>query len=261
MDVEKEGPQKPLPGESSNPGRGSSVSKVDLKSTLGNDVLPPLLRSDFESALRSKTSLRLIYEAQTQVIQKQIGDLESVREKLGLNARKICQLLMVDPSAWNRWTRPGHTAPPHIWRALQWYMIVQEKLPGLSPQFFIERVVTKVEKVTEKTVERVVDIPRETDFSSPVLDPDFAAHLEERNQLLNQDLGEIRQQSQTLLTQIETQNELLKSQAEQIQRLKMTLVVGLCLCFGLVIGPLSYQVKRANTPAWENLPSVEDSAN
>lgn len=261
MDVEKEGLKSPSNTLNTKGLSRPAFSGVELESTSKSDVLNPLLKSEFDATLRSKTSLRLIYEAQTQVIQKQIGDLETVREKLGLNARKICQLLMVDPSAWNRWTRPGHTAPPHIWRALQWYMIVQEKLPGLTPQFFIERVVTKVEKVTEKTIEKVVEVPREADsvISTPLFDPDFAAHLEERNQLLNQDLGEIRLQSQTLLTQIETQNDLLKTQAEQIQRLKMTLVVGLCLCFGLVIGLLSYQVKRANTPSWDQIPSVEDS--
>lgn len=246
MDVEKEGFKRKGISGAFDPGEGHRASS---ENPLSNPHL------------KSKTSLRLIYEAQTQVIQRQIGDLESVREKLGLNARKICQLLMVDPSAWNRWTRPGHSAPPHIWRALQWYMIVQDKLPGLTPQFFIERVVTKVEKVTEKTVERVVDIPRDPESGpeTPGFDADFAAHLEERSQLLNQDLFEIRKQSLSLLAQIETQNDLLKAQAEQIQRLKMTLVVGLCLCFGLVIGLLSYQVKRANTPAWDNIPSVEDS--
>lgn len=193
---------------------------------------------------RSKTSLRLIYEAQTQVIQKQIGDLESVRLKLGLNARKICQLLMVDPSAWNRWTRPGATAPPHIWRALQWYMIVQEKLPGLTPQFFIERVVTKVEKTVEKTVERVVDVPAVEGDAKVFAD-------------YSGDLFELRARSQDLIQQLESQNRLLQEQAEQIQRLKMTLVVGLCLCFGLVAGLLTYQVKRASTPPWEKQPAVE----
>lgn len=49
----------------------------------------------------------------------------------------MAQLLMVDPSAWTRWTKSEDQAPPHIWRALQWYMIVQEKVPGLTAQYFI----------------------------------------------------------------------------------------------------------------------------
>lgn len=87
--------------------------------------------------VRSKTSLRMRYEAEAEVIKRQIGDLEKIRTNLGLSARKICQLLMVDPSAWNRWTKQGESAPPHIYRALQWFFIANEKLPGLTTQYFI----------------------------------------------------------------------------------------------------------------------------
>jgi len=92
---------------------------------------------DSEVRPRSKTSLRMVYEAQVSVIQKQIGDLEKIRTDLGLSQRKMCQLLMVDPSAWTRWTRQEQPIPPHIWRALQWYLTLQEKIPGLTPQYFI----------------------------------------------------------------------------------------------------------------------------
>lgn len=86
---------------------------------------------------RVKSSMRLQYEAQVRVIRSQIGGLEKVREDLGLSQRKISQLLLVDPSAWTRWTRAGEEAPPHIWRALQWYLTVREKIPGLTPQYFL----------------------------------------------------------------------------------------------------------------------------
>jgi hypothetical protein len=84
-----------------------------------------------------KSSTRLLFEAQVSVIKNQIGDLETIRQGLGLSQRKICHLLMVDPSSWTRWTRWGEGVPPHIYRALQWYMIIQEKIPGLTPQYFI----------------------------------------------------------------------------------------------------------------------------
>lgn len=90
-----------------------------------------------EAFIRSKTSLRMHYEAQVSVIKSQCGDLEKIRQDLGLSARKISQLLMVDPSAWTRWTKKNDEAPPHIWRALQWYLIVRQKVPGLTPQYFI----------------------------------------------------------------------------------------------------------------------------
>jgi hypothetical protein len=87
--------------------------------------------------VRSKTSTRMFYEAQVEVIKKQLGSLEKIRHDLGLSQRKMGQLLMVDPSAWTRWNRQDEEAPPHIWRSLQWYMALNEKLPGLTPQYFI----------------------------------------------------------------------------------------------------------------------------
>lgn len=99
-------------------------------------------RSGFEediAFLRSKTSLRMHYEAQVAVVRRQIGGLEAVRLSLGLSQRKMAQLLMVDPSAWTRWVKQGDQAPPHIWRALQWFLVLQEKIPGLTPQYFINQ--------------------------------------------------------------------------------------------------------------------------
>lgn len=102
-----------------------------------------LLNESFEDGLleadlgpRSKTSLRINYEAQVSVIRRQTGSLESVRTELGLSQRKMAQLLMVDPSSWTRWTKQGDEAPPHIWRALQWYLALREKIPGLTPHYF-----------------------------------------------------------------------------------------------------------------------------
>lgn len=92
---------------------------------------------EIEGGTRSKTSMRMHYEAQVSVIQKQVGNLEEIRENLGLSQRKMAQLLLVDPSSWTRWTKQGDQAPPHIWRALQWYLALREKIPGLTPQYFI----------------------------------------------------------------------------------------------------------------------------
>lgn len=109
-----------------------------LNAEISDAILDSKNDSVLSEELKVKTSLRMVYEAQTQVIRQQIGRLEEVREKLGLSQRKISQLLMVDPSAWTRWTKDGlDSAPPHIWRALQWYMIVQERIPGLTTQYFI----------------------------------------------------------------------------------------------------------------------------
>lgn len=87
---------------------------------------------------RSKTAGRIKYEAQIEVIKKQLGDLEHIRKNLDLTQRKICQLLLVDPSAWSRWIKGD--APPHIYRALQWYLALNEKFPGLGSAYWLSSV-------------------------------------------------------------------------------------------------------------------------
>lgn len=92
---------------------------------------------------RSKTSLRIRYEAEVELIRKKLGDLESIRESLGLSRRKMCQLLMVDPSAWTRWTNGTTKVPPHIYRALQWYLAINEKYPGLGSAYWLSSLANK----------------------------------------------------------------------------------------------------------------------
>ncbi|MCB0341488.1 MAG: hypothetical protein KDD59_04520 [Bdellovibrionales bacterium] len=88
----------------------------------------------FSSLHRPKTSLRMHYEAEVAVLKKTLGDLEQIREKLGLSRRKMAQLLMVDPSAWTRWCRDDRKVPPHIYRALQWYLELVERSPEYHPK-------------------------------------------------------------------------------------------------------------------------------
>lgn len=96
----------------------------------------PLLNT----ALTAKSSLRLKYEAEVMVLRRKIGGLEEIRARLGLSSRKMAQLLMVDPSAWTRWVQGGDSAPPHVWRALAWYLALEEKYPGLDHQFWLSSV-------------------------------------------------------------------------------------------------------------------------
>ncbi len=103
-----------------------------------------------------KTPLRLQYEAQVEVIKKQIGELETVREKLGLSQRKICQLLMIDPSSWSRWVVKKDPVPPQVYRALQWYMALNEKIPGLTPQYFIGKDPEVLHQVAIRTMNQAI---------------------------------------------------------------------------------------------------------
>jgi len=89
---------------------------------------------------RTKTSQRLKYEAECEVLKRKLGDLEQIRGQLQLSQRKICQLLLVDPSAWTRWTKMPATVPPHIYRMLQWYLALQDKYPALDVSFWLSTV-------------------------------------------------------------------------------------------------------------------------
>lgn len=39
----------------------------------------------------------------------------------------MCQLLLVDPSAWTRWHSAGGSPPPHVYRALEWFLVLEGK--------------------------------------------------------------------------------------------------------------------------------------
>ncbi len=80
---------------------------------------------------RPKTALRLKYEAEVRAFKNRYFGIENVRKTLGFSQRKMCQLLLVDPSAWSRWLKDESKIPPHIYRALEWLILAQEKNPDL----------------------------------------------------------------------------------------------------------------------------------
>jgi len=89
---------------------------------------------------RISSALRMKYDAEVALVKHRWGDLEAIRKNLGLSQRKICQLLFVDPSAWTRWTRNEGDAPPHIYRALSWFLLLQEKHPETAPYQWLQAV-------------------------------------------------------------------------------------------------------------------------
>jgi len=99
-----------------------------------------------EDKLKSKTALRMLYEAKSNLIRKQLGGLKGVQNKLQLSQRKLAQLLMVDPSTWTRWVKNEDSIPPHIWRSLEWYLALQDQVPGLSAQYFIGKSTDDIEQ-------------------------------------------------------------------------------------------------------------------
>ena len=121
-----------------NSGRfGSDRSKADSE-TQGFDANSGIKIGSVDS--RTKSSLRIRYEAEVKIIRRKLGDLEQIRATLGLSQRKMSQLLFVDPSAWTRWTKQGEVAPPHIYRMLQWYLALEDKYPALDTTFWLSAV-------------------------------------------------------------------------------------------------------------------------
>jgi len=95
-------------------------------------------KATYKKPLKSKTSLRIKYEVQADRICQEIGDLERIRQRLSLSKRKICQLLLIDPSTWTRWTNySGQKPPPHIYRMLQWYLLLEDKHPQMHADYWL----------------------------------------------------------------------------------------------------------------------------
>lgn len=74
-------------------------------------------------------------------IKEKTGGLEAIRKTLGLSQRRICLLLLVDPSAWTRWNKTGQDAPPHVYRALQWLLALQDRYPELKNPYWLAGLV------------------------------------------------------------------------------------------------------------------------
>lgn len=108
---------------------------------------------DFDENPGSKPTPREEYLLEAQRIQHEIGTLEEIRAKLGLSQRKVCQLLLVDPSAWTRWLKYG--APPHIYQALKWLL----KLSKLDPEAAApSNLLSRVDYIQQSTQSKFEEI-------------------------------------------------------------------------------------------------------
>ncbi len=103
----------------------------------------------------SKETLKSLNIAEAALIKEQIGDIESIRKSLGLNKRRICQLLLIDPSTWTRWSTGKTEVPPHIYRMLQWGLAVMDKYPEVHPlsQFASINNLQKVQELSNRVIE------------------------------------------------------------------------------------------------------------
>ncbi|MCB0351353.1 MAG: hypothetical protein KDD38_09235 [Bdellovibrionales bacterium] len=94
-----------------------------------------------------KTPRKIKFEAEIENIISLHGDLEAMRTRLGYSRRQICEELMVDPSAWTRWTQKEGSAPPHVYKTLS---LLLPKLESQGLDIFKQRE-SLPEIIEEKT--------------------------------------------------------------------------------------------------------------
>lgn len=90
------------------------------------------------------------YLLEREKIKNEIGDLEKIRINLGLSQRRICMLLLVDPSAWTRWNKTE--APPHIYQALRWLLELRKVNPEITTPSNIESRVELLQSTTQSKI-------------------------------------------------------------------------------------------------------------
>lgn len=110
---------------------------------------------EFESP-DQKLNLREQYELERDRLVHEFGGLEDMRMTIGLNRRRLCRLLLVDPSAWTRWCRDG--APPHIYRALAWLIELRNLRPSVVQPNDLS---SRIDVVQASTQEKLKDIERQ----------------------------------------------------------------------------------------------------
>lgn len=99
------------------------------------------------------------YRLEKERISLQHGSLEQMRHSLGLSQRKLCQLLLVDPSAWTRWLKTD--APPHVYQALNWLLQLKKINPdATTPSQFSGRL----DLLTKNTDKKIEDLARQISF-------------------------------------------------------------------------------------------------
>jgi transcriptional regulator with XRE-family HTH domain len=115
--------------------------------------------SSESSAKSEKLNLRQRYLLERDRIRQEIGDLNRIREKLGLSQRKLCQLLLVDPSAWTRWIKSE--APPHIYQALKWLLELKTSKPEITEPRNLESRIDHTQAKLAEVERQVQTLERE----------------------------------------------------------------------------------------------------
>jgi hypothetical protein len=167
--------------------------------------------------------LRARYMLEKQQIQDEIGDLKQILETLGLSQRRACQLLLVDPSAWTRWSKME--APPHIYKALHWLLQLQKLNPAaVEPQDLAARLdfVQSSTQIKIKELEKNVQQMEKAISLSPAASQESLAQmaLREQERRFQEKISSLEAKIQTLLaTQLRPKkNKPLRKSPKKLQK-------------------------------------------
>jgi transcriptional regulator with XRE-family HTH domain len=124
----------------------------------------------------SRSTQRQRFEAEISEIKKRFGGLDDMRKVLGLSRRQICQALMVDPSAWTRWTSNDEAAPAHVYKTLA--LIMEQNLRDPKTQ--------TPATTSTKAQGQVSEVENSIDDLRSELRSEIHAHFETLNKSLNE---------------------------------------------------------------------------
>lgn len=152
----------------------------------------------------SKPTPRDGYLLEKERIISEIGDLEQIRATLGLSQRKVCQLLLVDPSAWTRWLNTENGAPPHIYQALRWLIELKKVNPDAAAPSDISSRVDFIHSSTQakiKELEATIELLEKAvslqATTSPA--PIYTTHHPEETAQLREEVAALKAQIALLL--------------------------------------------------------------
>lgn len=127
---------------------------MDLEAYFSKEI--DMVSNDIKNedlGLETDLKLRDRYLLERDRIKQQIGNLRQILEALGVNQRRACQLLLVDPSAWTRWNKTE--APPHIYQALKWLVMLKTSNPSLVGSTDIEHRIDLVQSSTQNKLKEL----------------------------------------------------------------------------------------------------------
>ena len=160
----------------------------------------------------SRQKKRDIYLLERERIKQEIGDLDEIREKLGMSQRRACQLLLVDPSAWTRWNKTE--APPHVYQALRWLLELKKVNPEAAGPVDLTK---RIEMIETNTLAKLREFERNLSLvERTVALPSNGTALTPRFGEISEVLRSQEERFQNKISELERRIEELKAREAEV---------------------------------------------